>query len=73
MSEKYYNENIKKSRKIKESLIIYSEQNKLSKSEIIEMKKGYEYMAKINLECSQLGSEYTLDDIDEYEAWICGV
>ena len=73
MSGKYHHESIKKSRKIKESLIIYSEQNKLSKSEIIEMKKGYEYMAKINLEYSQLGSECMLDDIGEYEAWICGV
>lgn len=37
------------------------------------MKKGYEEMAEINLEYSKLGFEYMLDDVNEYEAWICGV
>jgi CopG family transcriptional regulator/antitoxin EndoAI len=37
------------------------------------MKKGYEEMAEINLEYSELGFEYMLDDVNEYEAWICGV
>ncbi|EKQ50424.1 MULTISPECIES: hypothetical protein [unclassified Clostridium] len=37
------------------------------------MKAGYEEMAEINLEYSKLGFEYMLDDVNEYEAWICGV
>nr|WP_294156019.1 hypothetical protein [uncultured Clostridium sp.] len=37
------------------------------------MKKGYKEMAGINLEYSMIGSEYMLDDVNEYEAWICGV
>lgn len=37
------------------------------------MKKGYIEMAGINLEYSMIGSEYMLDDVNEYEAWICGV
>lgn len=37
------------------------------------MKKGYKEMAEINLEYSKLGFEYMLDDVNEYEAWICGV
>ena len=37
------------------------------------MKKGYIEMAEINLEYSMIGSEYMLDDVNEYEAWICGV
>ena len=37
------------------------------------MKNGYIEMAGINLEYSMIGSEYMLDDVNEYEAWICGV
>ncbi|WP_026885230.1 hypothetical protein [Clostridium beijerinckii] len=37
------------------------------------MKSGYQEMAEINLEYSKLGFEYMLDDVNEYEAWICGV
>lgn len=37
------------------------------------MKNGYRDMAEINLEYSRLGFEYMLDDVNEYEAWICGV
>jgi CopG family transcriptional regulator/antitoxin EndoAI len=37
------------------------------------MKNGYKDMAEINLEYSKLGFEYMLDDVNEYEAWICGV
>lgn len=37
------------------------------------MKNGYQEMAEINLEYSKLGFEYMLDDVNEYEAWICGV
>ena len=38
-----------------------------------ELKQGYEDMAEINLEYSKMGLEYMLDDVNEYEAWICGV
>jgi CopG family transcriptional regulator/antitoxin EndoAI len=37
------------------------------------MEEGYKEMAEINLEYSKLGFEYMLDDVNEYEAWICGV
>lgn len=37
------------------------------------MRKGYIEMAEMNLEYSMIGSEYMLDDVNEYEAWICGV
>ena len=37
------------------------------------MKRGYIEMAEINLGYSMIGSEYMLDDVNEYEAWICGV
>lgn len=37
------------------------------------MENGYKEMAEINLEYSKLGIEYMLDDVNEYEAWICGV
>lgn len=37
------------------------------------MKNGYQEMGEINLEYSRLGFEYLLDDVNEYEAWICGV
>lgn len=37
-----------------------------------ELKQGYEDMAEINLEYSTMGLEYMLDDVNEYEAWICG-
>ena len=54
------------------SLILYNDEIILNDFEI-KMKKGYEYMAKLNLEYSESGCEYMLDDVDEYEAWICGV
>lgn len=73
MSSNYNNKIKKNSGIINESLIIYNDQNKFTKLEILNMKNGYEYMAKINLEYSQIDSEYMLDDVDEYEAWICGV
>ena len=60
------NDKIEKSSRVnKKSLIQYIDE------EI--MKKGYIEMAEINLEYSMMGSEYMLDDVNEYEAWICGV
>lgn len=64
---------IKKSSGIMEkSLIQYINEGISADFEKI-MKKGYQEMAEINLEYSNLGFEYMLDDVNEYEAWICGV
>jgi CopG family transcriptional regulator/antitoxin EndoAI len=57
---------------IDKSLIYYSSEGFSVDFEKI-MKKGYQDMAEINLEYSKLGFEYMLDDVNEYEAWICGV
>jgi len=62
----------KNSRFIEDSLIEYSDKE-FTIEFINEMKKGYKEMAEINLEYSKLGSEYMLEDVNEYEAWICGV
>lgn len=64
---------IKKSSGIMEkSLIQYINEGFSADFESL-MKKGYQEMAEINLEYSKLGFEYMLDDVNEYEAWICGV
>ncbi len=57
---------------IEKSLIQYINEGFSADFEKI-MKKGYQDMAEINLEYSKLGFEYMLDDVNEYEAWICGV
>lgn len=62
----------KNSRFIENSLIEYTDKE-FSMDFIKKMEKGYKEMAEINLEYSRLGSEYMLDDVNEYEAWICGV
>lgn len=62
----------KKSGVMEKSLILYINEGISADFEEI-MKKGYEDMAEINLEYSKLGFEYMLDDVNEYEAWICGV
>ncbi len=67
------NNKIKKSSGIMEkSLIQYINEGFSADFEKL-MKKGYQEMAEINLEYSRLGFEYMLDDVNEYEAWICGV
>ena len=67
-----FNKFEKNSGVMEKSLILYSnEQTPYDFQEV--MKKGYEDMAEINLEYSNLGFEYMLDDVNEYEAWICGV
>ena len=64
---------IKKSSGIMEkSLIQYINEGFSADFEEI-MKNGYKDMAEINLEYSKLGFEYMLDDVNDYEAWICGV
>lgn len=65
-------ENEKNSRIIDSQLILYSDDH-TQKSDFFEkMKKGYIEMAKINLEYSGIGFDYFLDDVTQYEAWICG-
>ena len=67
------NNKIKKSSGIMEkSLIQYINEGFSVDFEKI-MEKGYQEMSEINLEYSKLGFEYMLDDVNEYEAWICGV
>jgi CopG family transcriptional regulator/antitoxin EndoAI len=67
------NNKIKKSSGIMEkSLIQYINEGFSAEFEIL-MKTGYRDMAEINLEYAKLGFEYMLDDVNEYEAWICGV
>ena len=71
--ENNYEKNLgKNSRFIEDSLIEYTDKE-FSMDFIKKMEKGYKEMAEINLEYSRLGSEYMLDDVNEYEAWICGV
>ena len=74
-----FNNNFEKSSKfIKDSLIVYSEENEAS--EFFElMRNGYKEMSKINLELaydtnsSQKSLKYKFDNINEYEKWLCGV
>ena len=54
------------------SLIEYNE-GQLNIDIFKVMKEGYEEMAKINLELSQLPFECENANIDEYENWLCGV
>lgn len=67
-----FNKFPKNSGVMEKSLILYINQGTSHDFEEL-MKKGYEDMADINLEYSKLGFEYMLDDVNEYEAWICGV
>jgi CopG family transcriptional regulator/antitoxin EndoAI len=64
---------IKKSSGIMESSLIQYINEGFSADFEDMMKNGYQDMAEINLEYSRLGFEYVLDDVNEYEAWICGV
>ena len=75
---KFKNDFEKSSKFIKDSLIVYSEENEAN--EFFElMKNGYKEMSKINLEItgysnsSQKSLKYQYDDINEYEKWLCGV
>ena len=64
---------IKKSSGIMESSLIQYINDGFSADFEEIMKNGYQDMAEINLEYSRLGFEYMLDDVNDYEAWICGV
>lgn len=70
---KIINNKITKSSRVNEELLIQCINEDISVDFEEIMKKGYIEMAEINLEYSIIGSEYMLDDVNEYEAWICGV
>jgi CopG family transcriptional regulator / antitoxin EndoAI len=62
-------DNKKKSQFIREAIILYIEERK--KLEYIEnMKKGYEEMAQINLEISEMGYAEDQKHLEEYEVWL---
>ncbi|WP_244833963.1 hypothetical protein [Clostridium sp. BJN0001] len=53
-------------------LISYSN-DYIQESDFFEkMKNGYIEMSQIDLEYSGIGFDYFLDDVTQYEAWICG-
>ncbi|AQR97943.1 hypothetical protein [Clostridium saccharoperbutylacetonicum] len=64
--------NKKSSGIMEKSLIQYINEGFSAEFEVL-MRNGYKDMAEIDLEYSKLGIEYLLDDVNEYEAWICGV
>ena len=67
------NKKITKSSRVNEASLIQCIDEDISVDFEEVMKRGYIEMAEINLEYSMVGSEYMLDDVNEYEAWICGV
>lgn len=70
---KINNKKITKSSRVNDASLIQCIDEGISADFEEIMKKGYIEMAEINLEYSMIGSEYMLDDVNEYEAWICGV
>lgn len=72
-NENIKKDKIKKSSGIMESSLIQYINEGFSADFEEMMKNGYQDMAEINLEYSRLGFEYMLDDVNKYEAWICGV
>lgn len=70
---KINNKKIIKSSRVKDKSLIQCIDEDISADFEEMMKRGYIEMAEINLEYSMIGSEYMLDDVNEYEAWICGV
>ena len=70
---KINNKKITKSSRVNEASLIQCIDEDISVDFEEVMKRGYIEMAEINLEYSMVGSEYMLDDVNEYEAWICGV
>ena len=70
---KINNKKITKSSRVNDASLIQCIDEGISADFEEIMKKGYIEMAEINLEYSMIGSEYMLDDVNEYEAWMCGV
>ncbi|EEH99517.1 hypothetical protein PMY56_07205 [Clostridium tertium] len=64
---------IKKNSQFIECDLIEYNENQFNTEFFKLMKAGYEEMAKINLELSQLPFECECADINEYENWLCGV
>ncbi|MFX0549411.1 ribbon-helix-helix domain-containing protein [Hathewaya histolytica] len=58
--------NIKKSKFIREAIILYIEETKKLKLQE-QMKKGYEEMAEVNLQYCELGFEKYNEELNEYE------
>ncbi|CAM2883357.1 ribbon-helix-helix domain-containing protein [Hathewaya histolytica] len=58
--------NIKKSKFIREAIILYIEETKKLKLQE-QMKKGYEEMAEVNLQYCELGFENYNEELNEYE------
>ena len=71
--QKINSNKVKKNSGVINRTLIVCINDKISADTESKMKKGYEDMAEINLEYSKEGFEYMLDDVNEYEAWICGV
>ena len=72
-SLKIDNKKITKSSRVNDDSLIQCIDEDISVDFEEIMKRGYIEMAEINIEYSIMGSEYMLDDVNEYEAWICGV
>ena len=53
-----------------ENLIVYIDKQNSEERERL-MKKGYEDMAVLNLKLAIM-TEYELDDVNDYETWLCG-
>ena len=60
--------NIKNSKLFQDDLIVCNEDRNI----IETMKKGYQEMAKINLQLA-MDNECELMEVKEYETWLCGV
>ncbi|SFD21386.1 hypothetical protein [Clostridium uliginosum] len=69
---KEFKENEKNNNSIDDSVILYIEEKDSADFKEL-MKKGYQEMAELNLELSKLGFEKMLNDVNEYETWLCGV
>lgn len=63
----------KKNRKYIRSRVIEYNKKQYEVEFLQLMKNGYEEMAQINLELSQLPFECEIANINEYEKWLCGV
>lgn len=60
--------NTKNSKLFQDDLIVCNEDRNI----IETMKKGYQEMAKINLQLA-MDNECELMEVKEYETWLCGV
>ncbi len=68
--EKYAQLKNKKSNQFIDDSLILCSKNNFKTLYVEQMKKGYEEMASINLELSEEGCFFELDQLIEYEAWL---